>query len=407
MVGDAGEQTACPQQDTAPHRIAALKTEVLDAADIHVVGDAGAPRAPNRTEVLEAADIQVVGQAAPHKDAAPKAEKLEAGEGRGVGASPQATAMPLARRLDPRREVHPVAATEVYAAAAMRPEPGSSRALQPGKIEAAHASVGVPPAERPLFPIANLAARLGLPVSRLVVVAAAGVVAAALGVLLLTKRSEPHRARQPSEGQPAAGQTQTGGNDTVIRKAQLGEDALEKASGPAGGPDPRERARAAPVVHEPRRPHGAERASQGPTEATHPGQRERRAHPSASQPTAGEHEEGPAAQLRARARKRYQARRYREAARLYREATGQAPDHPGSYAGLGAAELALGNVHAATEAYTRAVELAPYRSGFHAALGRAYLAARDRARARHAYERALELDPDNAAATRALRGLDR
>jgi serine/threonine-protein kinase len=106
--------------------------------------------------------------------------------------------------------------------------------------------------------------------------------------------------------------------------------------------------------------------------------------------------------LRASARKAFARKDFRNAARLYEQATGQAPNHAGAHAGLGASRLALGDAKAAIVSYRRAIELSPGSSGFHAALGRAYLVSGDRQRAIASYRKAVALDPTNQAAFAAL-----
>jgi eukaryotic-like serine/threonine-protein kinase len=111
------------------------------------------------------------------------------------------------------------------------------------------------------------------------------------------------------------------------------------------------------------------------------------------------------AEAREQARSHYAAKRYKEAAAAYERASKLDPNHPGTYAGLGAARLQTNDAKGALTAYQRAVQLSPDTSGFHAALGRAYLANGDKAKAVSAYKRALQLDPKNEAAKSALRQL--
>ncbi|MFI5306308.1 MAG: protein kinase [Polyangiales bacterium] len=114
-----------------------------------------------------------------------------------------------------------------------------------------------------------------------------------------------------------------------------------------------------------------------------------------------------AEQLRAKAREYFVAGRYRECATRYELAAEQAPSHAGTYAGLGACQLALGDSRGALVSYQRAIQLSPDSAGFYAALGRAYLTAGDPARARAAYKKAIALDPHNQAAQAALAHLER
>ncbi len=109
---------------------------------------------------------------------------------------------------------------------------------------------------------------------------------------------------------------------------------------------------------------------------------------------------------RQEARDHFQAQRFAEAAESYRRATVANPAHAGSYAGLGASYLSLGEPDRAVIAYQEAVRLAPTTSGFHAALGRAYRSAGHASLAKESYRRAIELDPRNGAARRALDELE-
>jgi serine/threonine-protein kinase len=108
---------------------------------------------------------------------------------------------------------------------------------------------------------------------------------------------------------------------------------------------------------------------------------------------------------RVEAREAYVAGDYQRAARAYEMATQMNPVHAGTFAGLGASQLALGNVDEGLAAYQEAVRLAPTHSGFHAALGRAYRQAGRDDLAIEAYSEALRLDRTNRAARRALREL--
>lgn len=107
-------------------------------------------------------------------------------------------------------------------------------------------------------------------------------------------------------------------------------------------------------------------------------------------------------QVREEARQHFSARRFPQAATAYERAAALNPSHAGSFAGLGAAKLAMGDTSGAVRAYERAVQLAPSNSGFFAALGRAYLTAGRNDRASAAYQRALSLDPNNRAAREGL-----
>jgi len=108
---------------------------------------------------------------------------------------------------------------------------------------------------------------------------------------------------------------------------------------------------------------------------------------------------------RVEAREAYVAGDYERASRAYQMATRMNPVHAGSFAGLGAAQLALGKTDEGVAAYQEAVRLAPTHSGFHAALGRAYRAAGHDDLAEETYREALRLDRTNRAARRALREL--
>lgn len=109
--------------------------------------------------------------------------------------------------------------------------------------------------------------------------------------------------------------------------------------------------------------------------------------------------------IRQQALEHFNARRFAQAAAAYERATELNPRHPGSFAGLGASWLALGQHARAVRAYRRAVELSPRTAGYHAALGRAYLEAGDGTRARQAFTRALSLDPNNRTARQGLEAL--
>jgi cytochrome c-type biogenesis protein CcmH/NrfG len=111
------------------------------------------------------------------------------------------------------------------------------------------------------------------------------------------------------------------------------------------------------------------------------------------------------AAARDEARNAYAAKNYKDAAAAYERAAKYDPKHAGTFAGLGAARLQLGDNKAAVQAYQRAVQLAPETSGFHAALGRAYLALGDKSKALGAYKKALAIDPKNEAAKTAIKQL--
>lgn len=120
---------------------------------------------------------------------------------------------------------------------------------------------------------------------------------------------------------------------------------------------------------------------------------------------AGKDKSAQFADARDQARAFYAAKRYKEAAAAYERAARLDPSHAGTFAGLGAARLQVGDNKGALQAYQRAVQLSPETSGFQAALGRAYLANGDKSRAIAAYKRALSLDPKNEAAKTALQQL--
>jgi eukaryotic-like serine/threonine-protein kinase len=111
------------------------------------------------------------------------------------------------------------------------------------------------------------------------------------------------------------------------------------------------------------------------------------------------------AAARDEARTFYAAKRYKDAAAAYERAARYDPKHPGTFAGLGAARLQLGDNKAAVDAYKRAVQLSPDTAGFHAALGRAYLQLGDKSKATSSYKKALAVDPKNEAAKTALKQL--
>ncbi len=124
--------------------------------------------------------------------------------------------------------------------------------------------------------------------------------------------------------------------------------------------------------------------------------------PRGEQPASTEGQTDRFSQAREEALAHFQARRFEQAAEAYEQATQINPRHAGSFAGLGAARLALGQHDAAVRAYERAIALSPNHAGFQAALGRAHLAAGDREQARQAFRRALAIDPNNQAARQGL-----
>lgn len=109
--------------------------------------------------------------------------------------------------------------------------------------------------------------------------------------------------------------------------------------------------------------------------------------------------------VREQARAAFAQHRYPQAAAGYLRATQLNPNHAGSFAGLGASRLAMGDARGAVQAYQRAVQLSPQSSGFFAALGRAFAQLGDRPKAAAAYHRALSLDRNNAAAREGLQRL--
>ncbi|MDB4985107.1 MAG: Serine/threonine protein kinase [Myxococcaceae bacterium] len=108
------------------------------------------------------------------------------------------------------------------------------------------------------------------------------------------------------------------------------------------------------------------------------------------------------ASARADAQAAFAAKNYKAAAAAYERAARADPTNPGTFAGLGAALMKLGDSKGALHAYQKAVKLSPQASGLHAALGRSYLANGDKAKAISEYKRALALDPKNEAAKYAL-----
>jgi Flp pilus assembly protein TadD len=106
--------------------------------------------------------------------------------------------------------------------------------------------------------------------------------------------------------------------------------------------------------------------------------------------------------LRAMARTHFRRAEFELAAQTYRLAIKASPGYAGSYAGLGASQLALGDALGAISSYKQAIRRSPGSSGFHAALGRAYVMTRNRDRALAEYRMAVALDPANEVAVRAL-----
>ncbi|RLB48306.1 MAG: hypothetical protein DRJ42_23530 [Deltaproteobacteria bacterium] len=110
--------------------------------------------------------------------------------------------------------------------------------------------------------------------------------------------------------------------------------------------------------------------------------------------------------FREEARALFAAGDYAEAASAYEAATQMNPVHAGTFAGLGAARLRIGETEAGLAAYQEAVRLAPTHSGFHAALGRAYRGAGRDGLALESYREAFRLDRGNRAARQAIRELE-
>ncbi|MBW2460308.1 MAG: tetratricopeptide repeat protein, partial [Deltaproteobacteria bacterium] len=110
--------------------------------------------------------------------------------------------------------------------------------------------------------------------------------------------------------------------------------------------------------------------------------------------------------FREEARALFAAGEFAEAASVYEAATQMNPVHAGTFAGLGAARLHIGETEAGLAAYQEAVRLAPTHSGFHAALGRAYRGAGRDGLALESYREALRLDRRNRIARRAIRELE-
>lgn len=132
-------------------------------------------------------------------------------------------------------------------------------------------------------------------------------------------------------------------------------------------------------------------------------QRERRARRKKAKASSNNREAW--AQAREEARKAWNARDFRRAAASYQKAARANPRHAGTWAGLGAAKLKIGDARGAVTAYKKAVRLRPRTSGFHAALAKAYKQSGDRRKAKASYEQALKLDPKNKAARNGLRSL--
>ncbi len=108
---------------------------------------------------------------------------------------------------------------------------------------------------------------------------------------------------------------------------------------------------------------------------------------------------------RQQGREHFQARRYPQAAAAYEQAARLAPSHAGSFAGLGAARLAMGDTAGAVSAYQSAVRIEPNRSSFWSALARAQAQSGDRGGAVASLQRALQLDPSNQNAQNGLHAL--
>ncbi len=158
----------------------------------------------------------------------------------------------------------------------------------------------------------------------------------------------------------------------------------------------------APVQAEEAAPAPAAHATESPERSSSSRRRDRHAAatptPAATATTAAAPAADPATALRNQARDHFQARRFAEAAAAYERAAALNPNNAGTFAGLGAARLAMNDARGAIRAYEKATQLQPSSSGFHSALGRAYFMAGDRAHAGAEFQRALSLDPNNAAA---------
>jgi len=106
----------------------------------------------------------------------------------------------------------------------------------------------------------------------------------------------------------------------------------------------------------------------------------------------------PSQKLRAKAQDQYRAGRYAKALASYQRAADKEPGYPGTYAGIGACHLQLGDPDAAVRAYQMATQLKPNGAGLHAALGRALSLQGQHMSARVAFRSALSIDPNNKSA---------
>ena len=313
----------------------------------------------------------------------------------------------------------PPVVTSVPSAASVEPDPGASFRDSPPAQEPAAASDRAPrPRQRDIetepMPVVSEPAER----RRMLMYASAALVAlAVVGVCLaalLSGNSEPTATvREPEQSPPPLPVV-----TEVAREPEAAseppEEVARRASAATPQPVPRRAAPGEPVARpaakvepvakkaparepKPTKPAATRAAKPPPTKDSPP-----------QKPAAPETKVDNAAlfaEAREQARVAYAAKRYKDAAAAYERAARYDPGHAGTYAGLGAARLQLGDDVGAVQAYQRAVQLSPTTAGFHAALGRAYLTAGDQARARSAYKQALALDPAHEAAKAALEKL--
>lgn len=361
---DAAPNAPKTQERTAEQTLA----EPVPAAFAATLADAGGQTPPWEQTAMELDDDELV-------ETAPVREEIELDSARDepeAKSEPEedATPLPLAPSNDGSRPEE-------------APTSGSSDAVRPAAV-------------RPESPRVN---KVALPILALAgVVGACGIVSLGVSIVMFVMAGE--RARTAEEGVATAGEPVAviepepvvpvpEGSET---RAVPDEAAKEEPAGAVKVERNHTEADETPAAEEKEPAALARKAA--------PREREQaRARPS------GRNRDEEFNRARQSALEHFRARRFAQAAADYERATELNPRHAGSFAGLGASRLALGQHARAVRAYRRATQLQPRHAGYHAALGQAYLASGDRERARSAFRRALELDPNNNAAQRGLAGL--
>lgn len=101
----------------------------------------------------------------------------------------------------------------------------------------------------------------------------------------------------------------------------------------------------------------------------------------------------------------YQAERYEEAARLFKQAVEADPTNSGYWTNLGVAHSAAGDDSQALAAYRRATELNPNEISAFLFMGQLHLERESYTEAREAWEQVVRIDPDSAEAEEARENL--